>query len=391
MPRRNGWVTASSPLLVSPCHRTVNTRPSAFKEYSRTTLMNEQRLFRLFEDLCKIDAPALNERASVEFTKGYLDDIGLQVWEDDAGASIGGNANNVFARLPGTVENAPKLFFCAHFDTVEPTAGLEIGLTDGVYSSLSDTILGADDKAGMAPAIEAVASLKDNGGDYGDVFLVLCVAEEIGLKGAIACEAIRDLDVDYGYVFDTGPPVGTFVNRVGSRSDFDARIIGKPAHAGKHPEEGINAIQTAGVALAKMRLGRIDEVTTSNVGLIEGGSAVNVVPANVLLRGEARSFDAEKLRAQLENMEKSVRDACAEMGATCEIKMKSAYRGYHIDENEHEITNAVAAAKTLGYSGTLRDTLGGSDANAFNEKGVTTIVCGTGMEKIHTHDEYVSQ
>lgn len=338
-----------------------------------------------------IDAPALCEKESVEFTKDYLSRMGLEVWEDDAGARIGGNANNVFARLAGNVPGAPKIFFCAHFDTVEPTAGLTISLDDGVYSSSSDTILGADDKAGMAPAIEAVATLAESGEPHGDVYLVLCVAEEIGLKGAMACDAIRDLGVDYGYVFDTGPPVGTFVNRVGSRSDFVARIVGKPAHAGKHPEEGINAIQTAGAALARMSLGRIDEVTTSNVGLIEGGSAVNVVPANVILRGEARSFDAQKLEAQLEGMESAVRDACQDFGATCQIQVESAYRGYHISEDAPVTKNAVAAAQAIGFSGALRDTLGGSDANAFNEKGVSTIVCGTGMEKIHTHDEFVSQ
>ena len=331
--------------------------------------MNERRLFSLFEDLCMIDAPALQERSSVEFTKDYLQKMGLEVWEDDAGARIGGDSNNVFAKLPGTNADAPKIFLCAHFDTVEPTAGLEIALENGVYSSKSDTILGADDKAGMAPAIEAVASLQENGGQYGDVFLVLCVAEEIGLKGAMACEAIKTLGVNYGYVFDTGPPVGTFVNKVGSRSDFTARITGKPAHAGKHPEEGINAIQAAGAALARMRLGRIDDVTTSNVGLIEGGSAVNVVPANVLLRGEARSFDAEKLSAQLDNMETSVREACAESGASCDITIKSAYRGYEIAEEHPVILNAVAAAKNLGFSGALRTTLGGSDANAFNANG----------------------
>lgn len=338
-----------------------------------------------------IDAPALNERASVDFTKDYLTKMGLEVWEDDAGARIGSNANNVFARLVGNKPDAPRIFLCAHFDTVEPTAGLEIGLQDGVYSSKSDTILGADDKAGMAPAIEAVAVLAESGDSHGDVFLVLCVAEEIGLKGAMACEAIKELGVDYGYVFDTGPPVGTFVNRVGSRSDFIARITGKPAHAGKHPEEGINAIQTAGAALARMRLGRIDEVTTSNVGLIEGGSAVNVVPANVILRGEARSFDQDKLDEQLSNMESAVRGACKEYGATSEIFIESAYRGYHISPGEPVILNAQSAARSIGFSGNLRDTLGGSDANAFNEKGVPTIVCGTGMEKIHTHDEFVSQ
>lgn len=353
--------------------------------------MNEQRLFRLFEDLCRIDAPALKERESVDFTTGYLEKMGLEVWEDDAGSRIGGNANNLFAKLAGTAPNAKSIFLCAHFDTVEPTAGLEIELRNGIYHSAGDTILGADDKAGMAPAIEAVAALIEDDEPHGDVYLVLCVAEEIGLKGAMACEEIKNLGVDYGYVFDTGPPVGTFVNRVGSRADFNARIIGRPAHAGKHPEEGINAIQTAGAALARMRLGRVDEVTTSNVGLIEGGSAVNVVPAKVLLRGEARSFDPDKLQAQLENMESSVREACEDSGARCEISIESAYRGYHIPEDAEVIRNAQWAAKSLGYSGALRDTLGGSDANAFNEKGVTTIVCGTGMEKIHTHDEFVSQ
>jgi len=353
--------------------------------------MNEQRLFRLFEDLCMINAPALQERDCVEFTKNYLSEMGLDVWEDDIAAKIGGNANNVFAKLPGSSLGAPKIFFCAHFDTVEPTAGLEIGLEGGIYLSKGDTILGADDKAGMAPAIEAVVALSESEEPHGDIFLVLCVAEEIGLKGAMACEAIKDLGTDYGYVFDTGPPVGTFVNKVGSRADFDARIVGKPAHAGKHPEEGINAIQTAGAALARMVLGRVDDVTTSNVGLIEGGSAVNVVPANVILRGEARSFDAAKLQAQLDNMESSVRGACEEYGATCEIQIESAYRGYHISEDAPVTRNAIAAAHAAGFSGDLRDTLGGSDANAFNEKGVPTIVCGTGMEKIHTHDEFVSQ
>jgi tripeptide aminopeptidase len=140
-----------------------------------------------------------------------------------------------------------------------------------------------------------------------------------------------------------------------------------------------------------MSLGRVNEVTTSNVGLIEGGSAVNVIPANVILRGEARSFDPEKLQAQLDNMESSVQRACKEYGATCEIKISSAYRGYHIAEDAPVTKNAVAAAHVAGFSGALRDTLGGSDANAFNEKGVPTIVCGTGMEKIHTHDEFVSQ
>lgn len=352
--------------------------------------MNEQRLFDLFCNLCLINAPALQEREVVEWGKTYLERIGLEVWEDDAGSKIGGNANNVIAKLPGNQTGAPAIFLSAHWDTVEPTAGLEIEERDGVYYSKSDTILGADDKAGMAPAIEAVHSILESGEPHGDVYLVFCVAEEIGLKGAFACE-IQDLGVDFGYVFDTGPPVGTFVTKVGTHDRLNARVIGRPAHAGKHPEEGINAIQAAAKGLAEMRLGRIDEETTANAGLIHGGTGVNVVPAECTVRCEARSLSNEKLDAQISHMRECFEKGAAELGARVEFEYVRAYEGYYIPETEPVVKLAVEAAKKLGYTGELRWTLGGSDANAFNAKGVPTIVCGTGMKEIHTHDEHVSK
>src|SRR5581483_5852937 len=143
------------------------------------------------------------------------------------------------AKLAGTKPGAPAVFLSAHFDTVEPTAGLKIGERDGVFFSESDTILGADDKAGMAPAVEAVLCVRESGQPHGDVYLVFSCAEEIGLKGAFAFD-IGSLGVSYGYVFDTGPPVGSFVNHVGTYDKLTAKIIGKPAHAGKDPEHGIN-------------------------------------------------------------------------------------------------------------------------------------------------------
>lgn len=352
--------------------------------------MSPERLFKLFTDLCCINAPALEERESVEWTKKYLTDFGLEVWEDQAGKQIGGNANNVIAKLKGNKPGAPAIFFSAHFDTVEPTAGLEIEEREGVFYSKSDTILGADDKAGMAPAIEGVASVAATDQLHGDIFLVLCVAEEIGLKGAQACE-IEKLGVDFGYVLDTGPPVGTFVNHVGTHDKLTAKIIGKPAHAGKHPEEGINAIQAAGRALAKMKLGRIDETTTANVGKIRGGTATNVVPAEAVLDCEARSLDLEKLDAQIAHMKSCFEEEADAMGAKAHVNVERAYSGYHIPENSQVVNIARGAARKLAMSADLRWTLGGSDANAFNARGVPAIVCGTGMEQIHTHDEHVSK
>ncbi|MBA3724960.1 MAG: M20/M25/M40 family metallo-hydrolase [Armatimonadetes bacterium] len=352
--------------------------------------MDEQRLFKLFTDLCMIDAPALKEKESVAWTKDYLLAMGLEVWEDDAGTKLGGNANNLIAKLKGSLPAAPAIFLSAHFDTVEPTAGLEIGEKDGTYYSISDTILGADDKAGMAPAIEAVNSIMETDQPHGDVYLILSVAEEIGLKGAFACD-IEAVGADFGYVFDAGPPVGTFVNRVGTHAKLTAKIIGRPAHAGKHPEEGINAIQAASRAVARMKVGRVDEVTTSNVGSISGGTATNVVAAEAVLHCEARSLDEAKLDAQTAHMVECFETEAAAMGARAEIDLSRAYSGYRVAEDQPVVRVAQAAARNMGVSGDLRWTLGGSDANAFNLQGVPSIVCGTGMQEIHTHDEYVSR
>lgn len=351
-------------------------------------MINEARLIRLFRDLCMIDAPALAERECVAWTKAYLEKIGLEVVEDQAGAAIGGNANNLIATLRGDVPNAPRIFFSAHFDTVEPTAGLAIEERDGLFYSASDTILGADDKAGMAPAIEAVHALIESGEPHGDVVLLLSVAEEIGLKGAEALK-IEELNLDFGFVLDTGPPVGSYVTRTATHDRIDVTIKGVPAHAGKDPEKGVNAIQVAADAIAGMKLGRIGPETTANLGLIEGGTAVNVVCAQVKLRGEARSTSIAELDAQSGHMIAEFERAARAWGAIVEIEHDRHYVAYHIPEDAPVVQVAQRASRNLGFEPTLRTTLGGSDANVYNTKGVPAIVAATGMDKIHTHDEYV--
>jgi tripeptide aminopeptidase len=353
-------------------------------------MINESRLVQLFLDLCAINSPSLGEREIVAWTRQYLQGLGLEVWEDAAGAAIGGNANNLIARLEGNRSGAPKVFLSAHFDTVEPTEGLVIVEEDGVFRSASDTVLGADDKAGMAPAIEAVTALKESGEPHGDVYLLLSVAEEIGLKGAAALD-IGPLGLDFGYVLDTGPPVGSFVTRTATHDKLDLTFRGRPAHAGKHPEEGISAIQVAADAICSMRLGRIDPDTTANLGLISGGSAVNVVPAEVRIKGEARSTVLEKLDAQVEHMIRESERAANKWGATVEIAHQRHYTAYQIDDGARVVEVAQRAARSLGFDGALRTTLGGSDANVYNSKGVPAIVVATGMEQIHTHEEFVSR
>lgn len=354
-------------------------------------MINEERLVRLFLDLCRINAPPLMERDSVAFTRKYLTDtVGLEVWEDDAAGRIGGNANNLIARLRGIKPGAPTIFFSAHFDTVEPTTGLKVEERDGVFYSVSDTILGADDKAGMAPAIEAVHAIKESGQPHGDVYLLLTCAEEIGLLGAAALE-IEALGLDFGYVLDTGPPVGTFVTRTATHDKLECKVVGRPAHAGKEPEKGINAIQVAATAIAQMRIGRIGPETVANVGTIEGGTATNVVPASCTVHCEARSTSVQELEAQVDHMIRCFEAAAEQHGAIVKIHHDRHYRSYNISPDEQVVRVGVAASERLGMRPELRTTLGGSDANMFNAKGVPSIVLATGMRDIHTHNEHISR
>lgn len=337
-----------------------------------------------------INAPALQERDSVNWTKAYLEERGLHCVEDNAGDEIGGNANNLIVHVPGSLPDAPRIYLSAHFDTVEPTAGLVIEEVDGVFRSSSDTILGADDKGGMAPAIEAVLALKESGEEHGDIYLLLSVAEEIGLKGAAALK-INEFNLDFGYVLDTGPPVGSYVTKTANHDKLDIVIDGIPAHSGKDPENGVNAIVVASKAIAQMKIGRIDPETTANLGVIEGGTGTNVVCPQVRIKAEARSTSVETLDAQIAHMKDCFQRAADEMGAKVSFNHVRHYQSYNVSEDAPVTRLAIAASRQLGLQPDLRLTLGGSDANIYNAKGVPSIVIATGMQKIHTHDEHISR
>ncbi len=352
-------------------------------------MVNEKRLVDLFKELVLINAPSLGERACVDRVKEILAGMGLEPVEDDAGPAIAGDAGNVVATLKGNKPGAPRVFLSAHFDTVEPTAGLNIVEEDGVLKSDGTTILGADDKGGMAPAIEAVRMLQETGAEHGDVVLLFSVAEEIGLKGAANLK-IDDLGLDFGYVLDTGPPVGTFVTRTATHDKLDVTIVGKPAHSGKDPEKGISAIQVMADAIAPMRLGRISPETTANFGIVQGGTAVNVVCPVVRLRGEARSTEVAQLDAQIDHMLQCLESAARKWGAQLKVDHKRHYDAYNIDPAAKVVQVAQSASRNLGFDPALRTTLGGSDANVYNAKGVPCIVLGTGMDKIHTHEELIA-
>lgn len=350
-------------------------------------MVNEQRLVDTFLTLVRFNTPPRHEEPASRWAGQYLEKIGFSVEWDDAGEKVGGSIGNLIAFKKGSVPDAPGIFFSAHFDTVEPTPGLEIAIDGDIIRATSDTILGADDKCGVAPILEAMTLLHKSGEPHGDIQLLLTICEEIGLVGAKMLDPSR-IRAKYGYVLDSGPPVGSLTYTAPSQNSIRVRVEGTPAHAGMAPEKGVSAIVAAARAVSAMRLGRIDEETTANVGIIQGGTARNVVPAEVSLLCEARSRSQAKLDAQTAHMKETFERECAAAGAKAHVEVVEEYRTYNLAESDPVIQIAVRAAEAAGLTPALRPAGGGADANIINGYGIPTTVLGCGMQMIHTHDEF---
>ena len=353
-----------------------------------TVEVKSDRLVELFTTLCRINSPSRQEREIAEYVKGFLRGLGLEVREDHAAQQVEGNANNLVATLPANISGVPRIFFSAHLDTVEPNPNVKIILENGIIRTDGTSILGADDKAGVSAILEAIRIVVENNLPHGQIQLIFTVCEEIGLKGAQALD-LSLVESDFGFVYDSGPPIGTVVSQTPTHDTMEVRLIGKPAHAGVEPEKGINAIEIAAHAIARMRLGRIDEETTANIGTIHGGHATNVVCPEVHLRAEARSRSKAKVDAQVAHMIECFERAAQERGGRAEIHLERHYEGYQLTENDLPVRIVHAAARKIGLEPLMRPTGGGSDANIFIARGLPCCVVGTAMEKVHTHEEFV--
>ncbi|MFM7320625.1 MAG: M20/M25/M40 family metallo-hydrolase [Armatimonadota bacterium] len=344
-------------------------------------------LLETFLALVHCDTPSRREGSASTLCAQYLARLGFTIEHDDAGTKVGGEIGNLFAFLSGTVPAAPALLFSSHLDTVEPTTGLIVRVDGDRIDAESDTILGADDKCGVAPILEAMRTIVESGMPRPDLQIVLTICEEIGLVGASLIDPSR-LRARYGFVLDAGPPVGSIVRAAPAQDSIKVRIHGTAAHAGAEPEKGISAIVAAARAIAALPLGRIDEQTTANVGTIHGGTARNIVPAEVDLVCEARSRDNTRLDAQTATMRRIIEDECAGFGARATFDIKRQYPAFRLDDDAPVLAMAAAAAKACGLEPTLEESGGGSDANHFNGFGVPTAVLATGMQRVHTHDEF---
>ncbi len=351
-------------------------------------MVNEKRLVESFMKLVKIDSISREERNLADFLIEKLEDLGLEVRVDQAGEKVKSNSGNMIARLNGNIKEVTPIMFSAHMDTVIPGKNIN-PLCDG-EKIVSDgkTILGADDKAAIAALLEALHIIKEKNILHGDIEIVFTICEEIGLHGAKNLD-ISELNARMAFVLDCGGQVGEIISAAPSQNSLKIIIHGKSAHAGSNPEEGINAIQVAGFALSRMKLGRIDEETTTNIGIISGGKATNIIPDEVILEGEVRSRNEEKLEKYTKILKQIVEDTAQEFKTKAEVKINREYSCYNLSTDDRVVKIAIKAAKDMGLEPQLHPSGGGSDANVFNKKGFSAVDLAIGMEKVHTVDEYI--
>jgi len=342
----------------------------------------------LFFELASIPSPPGEERGVADVVLRYLRGLGLDPDEDDCGRQIGSTAGNVYARVEPTAEGTP-LFLCAHMDTVPPDGELDPTVDDGIARNAAGTILGADNKAAITAMLEGVRRVLGESVPHAGIELLFTPKEEVGLIGAKAFEHDR-LRAQVGYVYDQEGALGEVVLGAPWSRALEVRFHGRSAHAGMAPEEGRSAIQAAAKAIADLRLGRVDELTTANVGTIVGGTAGNVVPEWCTFVAEARSHDEAKLGEFVQEMLDAFSFAATETDCDVETTMRKSYDGYRLKRDEPAVALAAAAFSRCGVEPRYGLSGGGADANVFNERGRRCVNLSHGVFGFHTPDERVA-
>lgn len=351
--------------------------------------VNEERLVDEFLELVQIDSETKNEANIAKVLKKKFTDLGLDVVEDGSKDQTGHGAGNLICNLKGTKKEIDPIYFTSHMDTVVPGNGIKPAIEDGYIVSDKSTILGADDKAGLAAIFEMIRTLQENNMDHGDIQFIITAGEESGLVGAKALDASM-LKAKYGYAIDSNGEVGDIIVAAPTQAKIFTKMIGKTAHAGVAPEQGVSAITLAAKAISKMPLGRIDDETTANIGSFKGGKQTNIVCDYVEILAEARSLVPEKMDQQVEKMKQAYESTAKEYGGSVEVDVQIMYPGFKQAAGDPVVEIARNAAKTIGHESKLLTSGGGSDANVIAGHGIPTVNLAVGYEDIHTTNERIA-
>ncbi|NMO96905.1 M20/M25/M40 family metallo-hydrolase [Paenibacillus lemnae] len=353
-------------------------------------MVNQERIVAEFMELVQVDSETKHEEEISRVLKEKFGSLGLQVLEDDSKEKTGHGAGNLIITWDAEgAEKAAKLLFTCHMDTVTPGKGIKPQLgDDGYIRSDGTTILGSDDKAGIAALLEAIRIIQENKIPHGQIQFVITAGEESGLMGARALEPDA-LNADFGFALDSNGKVGSIAVAAPTQARITMTIQGKSAHAGVNPEDGISAIQVAAKSISNMKLGRIDHETTANIGKFQGGGPTNVVCDHVQIDAEARSIVQEKVEQQIRHMREALETTTREYGAQSEFRSEVIYPAFSFNENDAVVQLAQRAITELGLESELFASGGGSDANVFNGLGVPTVNLAVGYENIHTTKERI--
>lgn len=359
-------------------------------------MINQERIKNLLLELVQIDSHSRKEREVALRLKALCEEMGAEVEIDDAGEKVGGNTGNVIARFPGTIPGAEPIMMSAHMDTVVPGEGVKPIVDGDIIRTDGTTVLGGDDKSGCAVIVETIRCLQEQNIPHAPIEAIFSICEEVGLLGAKNVDVSR-IKSKFGIVFDSDDP-GFLFTKGPSANHLEFKVHGLESHAGVAPEEGISAIRIAAEAIANMKLFRIDDETTANIGVIHGGAATNIITNLVELKGEARSLSEEKLKAQCDHMVKTFEDTAAKYEVTVEGKTTKAwvesevsaeYFAMDVPDSSHVVQLVLQAAARLGQEVKTLASGGGCDANIYNKRGIECANLGTGMRAIHTVNEWL--
>ncbi len=340
-------------------------------------MINRNRLVQTFTDLVRVDSPSGEEETIAAHLVERLTRLGFTVSRDAYG--------NVIA----TEEGESPLLLSAHMDTVEPGRGIQPLIDGDRIHTDGSTILGGDCKAGLAAILESLESLAEDGTARRPVEIALTREEEVGLVGAKNLD-FSMLRATEAIIFDGEGPVNHVTSGSPTHLAFDIDITGRAAHAGVEPEKGISAIQIAAEMIVQMRLGRLDENTTFNVGVIQGGSVRNAVPEKASLVGETRSLDngaLEKVHSYLLNILQDTSNRWTE--AKIESSIREEFTGYRLDESAALVMRVMETLAKIGLTPELGLSGGGTDGNVFRSRGLEAVVVGASMHDAHTVRESV--
>lgn len=350
-------------------------------------MINEKRLLERFLEYVQIDSPTKSEREFADHLTKELEELGLEVYMDEAGEKVGSDSGNLICKLKGNTDGE-SILFSSHMDTVSPSIGIKPEIRDGVIYSDGTTILGGDDKAGVASIMEALQTIIENDIPHGDIEVVFSIYEEGGLFGAKNLEYDK-IDSKLGFVLDSGGDPGEIIVQGPAQNKVEATFIGKEAHAGVAPETGISAIEIASEAISNMKLLRVDDETTANIGSIEGGGPTNIVTKEVKIVGEARSLKDEKLKEQSDGMVKAMEDAAEKFGGKVEVNVENAYSAFKVDEDDEIVEKVKKACKNIELEPFTTASGGGSDTNILNGEGIKAVNLGIGEKNPHTLEEHL--